>query len=76
MSVLALKVRKIGTSKGVILPKEALDAMNVADGDTIYLTRSPDGFRVTGNDPEFARQMAVAQGVAKKRRNVLRALAK
>lgn len=60
----------------MILPKEALDALNVGDGDTIYLTAGPDGFRVTANDPEFARQMAVAQGVAKKRRNVLRALAK
>lgn len=72
----ALKIRKVGTSKGVILPKEALDAMNVTDGDVIFLTSSPEGFRITPNDPGFERQMEVAQDVMKRRRNVLKALSR
>ena len=74
--MIALKLTQIGNSTGVILPKEALEKMRVAKGDMIYLTETPDGFRVTPYDEEFERQMAVAREVMKKRRNVLRELAK
>ena len=71
-----LKLTQIGNSVGVVLPKEALSAMQVGKGDEIYLTTSPDGFRLTAYDPEFAEQMLLAQGIMKHRRNVLRELAK
>lgn len=74
--MIALKLTQIGNSTGVILPKEALEKMRVAKGDMIYLTETPDGFRVTPYDEEFERQMTVAREVMKKRRNVLRELAK
>jgi hypothetical protein len=46
--VLELKLRKIGNSVGVVLPKEALSRLNVAEGDTVALTEAPDGsLRVT-----------------------------
>jgi putative addiction module antidote len=69
-------VRKIGNSLGVILPAEAAAALNVEAGDKLFLSDSPDGFRVTPYDPEFARQMAVAAKGMKKYRNALRELAK
>jgi len=50
--------------------------MNVDAGDVVYLTETVDGVRVTPYDPEFAAQMDVAEKVMKKRRAVLRELAK
>ena len=74
--MVALKLRKIGNSVGALIPQEALTALNVGEGDTIYLTRAPDGFRITPYDPEFDEQMRVAREIMKRDRNVLRALAK
>jgi putative addiction module antidote len=71
-----LKLTQIGNSVGVVLPKEALAALKLEKGDTMYLTDSPDGFRVTAFDPEFDKQMKVAEATMKHRRNVLRELAK
>lgn len=33
------RVRKIGTSLGIIIPKEKLEEMNVKEGDTIIIPR-------------------------------------
>lgn len=74
--MVALKLRKIGNSVGTLIPQEALTALNVGEGDTLYLTRAPDGFRITPYDPEFEEQMKVAREVMKRDRNILRALAK
>ncbi len=71
-----LKVRKVGNSLGVILPKEALAAMQVEEGQALYLTESPDGYRVTKGDTEFEQQMAVAKGLMRRYHNALRELAK
>lgn len=72
----ALKLTQIGNSVGVILPKEVLTRMRLEKGDTVFLTESPDGFRITGYDPDFAEQMDLAESIMKQRRNVLRELAK
>ena len=72
----ALKLTKIGNSTGVVLPKEALVQMNVQAGDTVYLSRTPDGYRLTPYDPEFEQQMEVARKIMKRRRAALRELAK
>ncbi|MFN4310249.1 MAG: AbrB/MazE/SpoVT family DNA-binding domain-containing protein [Ferrovibrio sp.] len=71
-----LKLTQIGNSTGVVLPKDALAKLKVEKGDTLYLTETPDGFRITPYNPEFERQMEAAQRIMKKRRNLLRELAK
>ena len=71
-----MTVRKIGNSLGVILPAEATAALQVAEGDKLFLTESPEGFRITPYDPAFERQMKVASKGMKKYRNALRELAK
>jgi putative addiction module antidote len=76
MDALKLKITRIGNSAGLVLPREALQRLNAAQGDTVFLTESPDGFRITSYDPDFERQTALLERVAKKRRNVLRKLAK
>jgi putative addiction module antidote len=73
----ALKLTQIGNSVGVILPKEVLAKMNVGKGDTVYLTEAANGgFNLTPYDDEFERQMEAARRIMKKRRNVLRELAR
>lgn len=74
--MLTLKLTAVGNSVGVVLPKEALDKLRLAKGDQVYLTESPDGFRLTPYSPEFAAQMAEARRIMKKRSEVLRELAK
>jgi putative addiction module antidote len=71
-----LKITTIGSSAGIVLPKEVLARLRVAKGDTIFLTESPDGFRITSYDPEFEEDMTLARTVMRKRRNLLRELAK
>jgi len=71
-----MTVRRIGNSLGVILPAEATAALQVGEGDKLFLTQSPEGFRVTPYDPAFERQMKVAAKGLKKYRNALRELAK
>ncbi|MBC7622120.1 MAG: AbrB/MazE/SpoVT family DNA-binding domain-containing protein [Aeromicrobium sp.] len=72
----ALKLTQIGNSVGVILPKEVLARLKLAKGDTVYLTENPDGVTLTPNDPGFEQQMEAARTIMKKRRAVLRELAK
>ena len=75
--VLELKLRKIGNSVGLVLPKEALARLNADDGDPIYLTESTDGgFRLTASNPEFARKMKAAESLSRRYRNALKELGK
>ena len=74
--MLKLKLTAVGNSAGVVLPKEVLARMKLEKGDTLYLTETADGFRLTPYDPEFEAQMTAARKVMKKRRAVLRELAK
>lgn len=71
-----LKLRKIGNSLGVVLPKEALAHLNVSEGDILTLTEAPDGVRLTTANPEFAKSMAVFESLNRRYRNTLRELAK
>lgn len=72
----ALKLTQIGNSLGVILPKEMLARLRVEKGNVIYLTESPDGYRITPYSEEFEAQMKAARRIMKERRAVLLELAK
>ncbi len=72
----ALKLTKIGNSIGAVFPKELLSRLHAEAGDTVYLTESPDGARLTPYNPDFANQMETAEKIMKKRRSVLRELAR
>ncbi|HLX83862.1 MAG TPA: AbrB/MazE/SpoVT family DNA-binding domain-containing protein [Terriglobales bacterium] len=72
----ALKLTQIGNSVGFVLPKEAVTRLRIEKGDVVFLTESPDGYRITPYDPAFEKQAQAAERIMKKRRNVLRALSK
>jgi putative addiction module antidote len=71
-----LKITQIGNSLGVILPREVLAKLKLVKGDALHLTDAPDGLRLTPHDPAFEQQMDAARAIMKRRRAVLRELAK
>lgn len=72
----ALKLTQIGNSVGVILPKEVLARLKLEKGDTVFVTDAVDGIKLTPYSADFEAQMSAAREVMKKRRHVLRELAK
>jgi len=75
--MLAFKVTTVGSSAGFILTKEAMARLKVAKGDTVYFTEAPDGgYRLTPYNPEFERQLGLAETIMHDDREVLKALAK
>lgn len=71
------KLRKIGNSLGVILPKEILDELQVEEGQALYISKRKDGgVTLTPRDEEFERQMEIGRDLTKRYRNALRELAK
>ena len=75
-TMVKLKVTTVGSSAGVVLPKEVLARLKVEKGDMLYLTEAPEGYRITPYNPDFERQMELAKQVMRERREVLKALAK
>jgi len=71
-----LKLRKVGNSVALIVPKRVRENMGVAEGDVVYLTETPDGYKISPYDPEFSRQMELARKVQSKHRDALHELAK
>ncbi len=72
-----LKVRKIGNSLGVVLPKDVVNRLQAAEGDRLFLVEGPDGsYQLTPYDPGFAKKMDKAGEIIGRYRNTLRALAK
>ncbi len=72
-----LKLRKIGNSVGVVLPKEVLAILKAGEGDSVQVTEAADGsLRLNTAKPEVSRQMRVAQDIMERYRNTLRELAK
>jgi putative addiction module antidote len=74
--MITLKLTAVGTSTGVIIPKEMLARMNLGKGDQLYLVEAPDGgYRLTPYDPGFARKMEKADDIMRRYRNTLHVLA-
>ena len=71
-----LTVRKVGNSLGVTLPAEAAQTLHVKEGDKLFLTEAPGGFRLTPYDPNFVETMKVAEGFIGRYKNALRELGK
>ena len=71
-----LKLRKVGSSVGVIIPKDMLDTLHLAEGDQIYARANGDGIHLTPYDPDFDAAMEAFGRTRRKYRNALRKLAK
>ena len=71
-----VKVTRVGSSAGVILPKEILARLKVVKGDVLHVTETPRGIELSPYDPELEQEMAAARKVMRRHRNALRQLAK
>ena len=71
----SLKVRRIGNSLGVVLPKEVLAKLRVGEGDSLTVHETPDGVVLAPEDAESAELLRLAEEIMRKRRKVLKALA-
>jgi putative addiction module antidote len=69
-----LKIRKVGNSAGLTLPKEALAELRLKIGDEIQLVETKDGFLLTPYDPSFEAGLAAFEKTRGKFRNALRKL--
>ena len=72
----SLKIRKIGNSLGVVLPKDLLEQLKAGEGDTLNVKRDEGGFRLAVSDAETDRLMELAEDIIEENRNVLKVLAK
>ncbi len=67
--MLAFKVTTVGASAGFIFAEEAMARLKVQKGDTVYPTGAPEGsYRITPYDPDFERQMKLAEEIARRPR--------
>ncbi|MDZ7663791.1 MAG: hypothetical protein U5K27_00405 [Desulfotignum sp.] len=75
--MLELKVRKIGNSLGVVLPKESLVRLRVNEGEILYFTETEDGgYRLSGYNENFSKQVAEAEKIMQQDKDLLRELSK
>jgi putative addiction module antidote len=74
--MLELKIRKIGNSLGVVLPKEAVKRLKATEGGRLFLIEAPEGtYQLTAYDPAFEKKMAKAEDIVRRYSKTLRALA-
>ena len=71
-----LKLRKIGESVGVILPKEELQRLRVDVGDELFAVADEKGLHLSPLDPQFAKKAKAFEWTRKRYRNALNTLAK
>lgn len=75
--MVTLKVRKVGNSLGVVLPKEVVSRLHTAEGEEVFLVEGPNNtYRLTPFDPTFEKKMAKAEEIMTRYRNTLHTLAK
>jgi putative addiction module antidote len=70
-----IKLTTVGSSTGIVLPKEVLERLRVSKGDVLHLIETPNGVELTPYDPEFDAQLSVAEEIMRADRTVLRKLA-
>ena len=71
-----LKVRRVGNSLGVILPKEVVHRLRATEGRRLFLVETPDSsYRLTPYDPAFEQKRAKAEDIFSRYGNTLHTLA-
>ncbi|HET9182860.1 MAG TPA: AbrB/MazE/SpoVT family DNA-binding domain-containing protein [Candidatus Angelobacter sp.] len=71
-----LKLTTIGTSTGVVIPKEMLKRLKVGRGDTLFAIETPSGYLLTPYDPEIEEELQIGRRFMQKYRETFKALAK
>ncbi len=75
-AVIETKLRAIGNSTGVVLPKEVLADLALEQGDRVFLIKTEGGYRLSPYDAALEEQLEAAKLGMRQYRNALRELAK
>ena len=71
-----VKVTQVGNSLGIVLPKEIAERLGITRGQRISLSETANGIELSPFDPEFERQVRIAEEIMDRYRDTLRELAK
>lgn len=71
-----MKLRRVGGSLGVIIPKDEIDRMHLKEGDELFGLPDDDGLRLQARDPNFERKLKAFENTRRQYRNAMRELAK
>jgi putative addiction module antidote len=72
-----LQIKKIGNSTGLILPKELLARLKLAEGDRLYVVEQTErGMKLSPYDPKHAKAMELVRRSFRKYADTYKALAK
>ena len=74
--MMTLKLTRIGTSTGAVIPKEMLQRLKVEKGDSLYAVETPEGYLITPYDPAIKEQLKAGREFMKEYRDTFKALAK
>ncbi len=70
------KLTSAENPNGITLPKEMLERLHINEGGTVFVLETPDGYLLTGVDPDVESQLELAPQVLTNYRETLRVLAK
>lgn len=73
--MLTVKLIQIGSSLGIVLPKEALQRLGFEKGDQVSLIETQEGYAIAKKGSAYERQMASAAKIMDRYRNTLQKLA-
>jgi putative addiction module antidote len=71
-----LKLTAVGTSTGVVIPKEMLARLKVKRGDALFVIETPSGYLLTPYDPAVEEELKLGRKFMSEYRETFRALAK
>ena len=74
--IMTLKLRAVGTSTGLILPKELLAQIGTREGDEIFAEPTRDGLLLSVFNPEVRRQLDLGDELMEEYRDAFHELAK
>ena len=69
------KITKVGNSSALIIPREIMQKLNLAQGDSLSISETSEGVLLTPYDEKKARQLEMARKIMRENRNMLKKLA-
>ena len=70
-----MKLRRIGNSLGITVPKDVLHHLGLEEGDEVFVVRTEGGAELTRYDPEFERAIEISRKVLHSYPNAMKKLA-
>ncbi len=70
-----MKVRKIGASLGVVLPKRLLTELGLGAADELFAVRTPGGVELTLRDPDSEQAIEIGRKFMGRYPNAMKKLA-